>query len=336
MSTGTNFVHLIPAQPANAPACPERHSIDSQAGPAQAPRDTFRPSALMLPLLNQLTQGSMKKTTIITALLATSLTAAFSQQDAEGTKDHPMFPNRMSNYFISESNSNFDAVEFNLAAGGSKSISKEGTKTLVRYDFNAGSGQSKPSALQILRNYEAAAKKISGETLFLSAGEGLATFKIMKNASEVWIKIETGGDGNNDFYYLTILEIEPMKQEITSNDILTALNTDGHIALYINFETGKSDIKQESQKIIDQVVEMLRSNPTLRISTEGHTDNVGNSQSNQTLSENRAKAVTNVIISKGIDKTRLLSKGWGQTKPIEDNKTEDGKAKNRRVEIVKL
>jgi OOP family OmpA-OmpF porin len=277
----------------------------------------------------------MKKIALIIALITASLATVYAQQDAEGTKDHPMFPNRMTNYVRSESTTNFDAVDFNLASGGSKMISKEGTKTLIRYDFNTESGQSKPSPLQILRNYEAAAKKIGGETLFLNAGEGLGTFKIAKNASEVWIKIETGGDGGNDFYYLTVLEIELMKQEISSNDILTALNADGHIALYINFETGKSTIKPESQKIIDQIVELLKSNPALKIVIEGHTDNVGNSQSNQTLSENRAKAVMDAVISKGIGKTRLLSKGWGQTKPIEDNTTEEGKAKNRRVEIVK-
>lgn len=278
----------------------------------------------------------MKTITFIIALIVTSLTTTFAQQDAEGTKDHPMFPNRMANYFISESKSNFDAVDFNIAPQSSKMITKEGTRTKIRYDFNAESGQSKPSALQILRNYESATKKMGGKTVYLNAGEVIGVFKIMKTNAEVWVKVETGGNDNNDFYELTILEIEAMKQEITSDDILTALNADGHIALYINFETGKSDIKPESQKIIDQIVEMLKTNPTLKISIEGHTDNVGNSQSNQTLSENRAKAVMNAIISNGIDKLRLSSKGWGQTKPIDDNKTEEGKATNRRVEIVKL
>jgi OOP family OmpA-OmpF porin len=287
-------------------------------------------------MTNRKTAADMREVTLIISLIIISLTAAFAQQDAEGTKDHPMFPNRMTNYIRSESTTNFDAVDFNLAPGGAEMVSKEGMKTLIRYDFNTESGQSKPSALQILRNYETAAKKTGGETLFLDAGEGLGTFKILKNGSETWVKVETGGDGNNDFYYLTVLEMQSMKQEITSNDILTALNSDGHIALYINFETGRSDIKPASQKIIDQVVEMLNSNPVLKVSIEGHTDNAGNSGSNQTLSENRAKAVMNAIISKGIDKTRLLSKGWGQTKPIADNETEEGKAKNRRVEIVKL
>lgn len=278
----------------------------------------------------------MKKITLTLALITTSLTTTFAQQDADGCKDPQLFPNRMQNYFITECQNNFDAVEFNLAAGAEKVITKEGTKTKISYDFNFESQKQKPSALQILRNYEAAIKKIGGETQFLNTDEGKGVFKLMKTGSELWVKIDENGNDNSDNYVLTILEIEVMKQEVTSDDILKALNTDGHIALYINFGTGKSDIKSESQKIIDQIAEMLKSNPTLKISIEGHTDNVGNSQSNQTLSENRAKAVMNAIISKGNDKTRLLSKGWGQTKPIEDNKTEDGKAKNRRVEIVKL
>jgi outer membrane protein OmpA-like peptidoglycan-associated protein len=277
----------------------------------------------------------MKKIIFTLTTMVLMFISAFAQQDVAGTKDSPMFPGRMANYFRSESTTNFDAVSFNLAAGGSKMINKEGTKSYIRYDFNTESGQSKPSVLQILRNYEAAAKKIGGETQFQSVDEGIAVYKIVKNGSEVWVKIEAGGDGGNDFYYLTVLEIEAMKQEITSNDILSALNTDGHISLYLNFETGKSAIKPESQKTIGQIADMLQSNPSLKISIEGHTDNIGTAQSNQTLSETRAKAVMNSLISKGIDKVRLSSKGLGQTKPLTNNDTEESRAKNRRVEIVK-
>jgi outer membrane protein OmpA-like peptidoglycan-associated protein len=108
------------------------------------------------------------------------------------------------------------------------------------------------------------------------------------------------------------------------------------VALYINFETGKSEIKPESKPVIDQMVEMMKQNPDLKISIEGHTDNVGTEKSNQTLSESRAKALMNALVSKSVAASRLKSKGWGQTKPIADNTTEEGKAKNRRVEIVKL
>ena len=277
-----------------------------------------------------------KQPFVMTMFLLILCSKAFSQ-DIEGCKEHPMFPNRMSNYILSECTNNFDAVDFNLAAGGSKMVTKEGTKTTLRYDFNTESGQQKPSVLQIFRNYENAAKKIGGSTVFLSVGEITAVFKIMKKGKEAaWVKVETGGDNSNDFYILYIVELELMNQEITSTDMLTALNTDGRIALYINFDTGKSDIKPESQKIIDQIAEMLTANLSLKISVEGHTDNVGTPSSNKILSENRAKAVMNACLSKGIDKNRIAAIGWGQDKPIAENTTEEGKARNRRVEIVKL
>ena len=277
----------------------------------------------------------MKKiTTTLLLILFYSITV-FAQQDADGCKDSPMFPKRMSNYFISECKSNYGEADFNVKE--EEIIHKEGTFTSVRYDFNAESGQQKPSVLQILKNYEAAAKNIGALTVYQSSGTAIGTYKIIKNGADaVWIKIEAGGNDNNDFFVLTIIQMEEMKQEVTSSDILSALNTDGHIALYINFETGKSDVKPESQNIIDQVEAMLKSNPSLKISIEGHTDNVGSPTSNQTLSDNRAKSVMNLLIAKGVDKSRLSAKGWGQSKPIVENTTDSNKAKNRRVEIVKL
>lgn len=119
------------------------------------------------------------------------------------------------------------------------------------------------------------------------------------------------------------------------SSMVDELNQSGFVALYINFETGKADIKPESQAIVDQVADMLKANDSLRVGIEGHTDNVGTAAFNKTLSENRAKSVMNAIISRGVDKARLTATGWGQEKPMADNKTEDGRAKNRRVEIVK-
>jgi len=101
----------------------------------------------------------------------------------------------------------------------------------------------------------------------------------------------------------------------------------------IFFETKKFDLKPESQAELDILVQLLNDNPTVKIEISGHTDNVGKPADNLSLSNNRAKAVINYLISKGIAAQRLIAKGYGETKPVADNKTEEGKAKNRRTEL---
>jgi outer membrane protein OmpA-like peptidoglycan-associated protein len=170
-----------------------------------------------------------------------------------------------------------------------------------------------------------------------SEGDIEATLYLSTKEKEYWIQlIRFAGNGIEvEAFGLNVLEIEPMKQEVVASEMFEKINKEGYIALYINFETGKSDIKPESQPIIDQLSAMLIQNPTLKISIEGHTDNAGGETVNQKLSESRAKSVMNALISKNIDISRLKYKGWGQSKPIADNNTEEGRAKNRRVEILK-
>jgi len=101
----------------------------------------------------------------------------------------------------------------------------------------------------------------------------------------------------------------------------------------IFFDVNKYEVKPESQVELDKVVQLLQDNPTVKVQLEGHTDNVGTAADNLKLSENRAKAAVAYISSKGIDPKRLTSKGFGATKPIADNKTEEGRAQNRRTEL---
>jgi outer membrane protein OmpA-like peptidoglycan-associated protein len=99
------------------------------------------------------------------------------------------------------------------------------------------------------------------------------------------------------------------------------------------FETNKFNIQPESEVELLKVVQLLQENPTVKIQLEGHTDNVGTAADNQKLSDARARSVVNYLIIKGIKADRLLAKGFGATKPIADNKTEEGRAQNRRTEL---
>ena len=102
----------------------------------------------------------------------------------------------------------------------------------------------------------------------------------------------------------------------------------------IQFETAKSTIKPVSFKILDDVAKVLTENPTYLVEIQGHTDNVGKKDANQILSENRAKAVRDYLINKGVDEKRMTSNGYGDTKPVLPNTNAKNKAKNRRVEFV--
>jgi len=99
------------------------------------------------------------------------------------------------------------------------------------------------------------------------------------------------------------------------------------------FDVNKFDLKSESEAELDIVVQLMNDNPTVKIQIGGHTDNVGKPTDNLTLSNNRAKSVVNYLISKGIPTARLSAKGFGETQPVADNKTEEGKALNRRTEM---
>jgi len=99
------------------------------------------------------------------------------------------------------------------------------------------------------------------------------------------------------------------------------------------FDVNKFDLKPESEAELDIVVQLMNENPTVKIQIGGHTDNVGKPADNLILSNNRAKSVVTYLISKGIPAARLSAKGFGETQPVADNKTEEGKALNRRTEM---
>jgi OmpA-OmpF porin, OOP family len=269
----------------------------------------------------------MKKLFVLLLLVLTSVSYAFTQEDASGCKDHTLFT-RMPGYYISECTQNFDQLDFYNSSGQETKL--EGNLSYAWYVFNLESGKTEPSYLQIVKNYANAIIKAGGRKIY--EDNGLGCYELTRNGKEYKVKVSCT---NNSDILLYVLEMEAMKQDITANEMLDALTKNGFIALNILFETGKSTIKSESLPVIDQVYQLMKLDLTLKISIEGHTDNVGDAASNKKLSNDRAKSVMDALIVKGIDKTRMTFAGWGQEKPVADNRTEEGKAQNRRVEIVR-
>jgi OmpA-OmpF porin, OOP family len=274
------------------------------------------------------------KRTLLGFLAALLLAAApMLAQDADGCKDHPLL-SRMKNFHLESCAENYNQLPFlNLQH---EEITLEGNLTHLTYKINQEPGIKEPSTFQVVKNYSNAIQKSGGKKIF--EDQSLGCYEVKKNGKTYNIRISNfanmGGDLQMQFD-VDVLEMTAMEQEISANEMLEALNKDGFIALNILFETGKAAIQTESLPIVDRIFEMTKAAPDMKVSIEGHTDNVGAAPANKKLSTDRAKAVMDALIAKGVAKIRLSFVGWGQENPVGDNRTEDGRARNRRVEIVK-
>lgn len=120
-------------------------------------------------------------------------------------------------------------------------------------------------------------------------------------------------------------------------DIASQFRATGTLDLYgLYFDFGSAELRDESAPTLDAVSAMLRADPALRLGVEGHTDAVGNDAANVGLSRERAEAVVQALVRRGIAPQRLEARGWGAAQPVADNDTPSGRARNRRVAIVKL
>ena len=274
----------------------------------------------------------MKRTLyiLLSILCLTPLTLA-QQKDDKNCKDHPLFTRMPDSWIHTCKEKDFDVYAFTI--GKEKKDSVEGHLWQIRY-YPQAAAKSTPSELQILRNFENAVKKLGGTVLY--SDKNKETFRLTKDGKEVWVEVWAEFTGK---YGLTIVQKEAMAQDIVANAdaFLNDLKTTGHAAVYgIYFDTGKSDIKPESAQTISEVAKLLKNAADLKVYVVGHTDNVGALEANMKLSQSRADAVTQALVrDHGISASRLKAYGDGPYAPISSNDTEEGRAKNRRVELVK-
>ena len=145
---------------------------------------------------------------------------------------------------------------------------------------------------------------------------------------------DTDGDGVNDEEDKCINEKGPASNfgcPVIDEKIVARVNK---AAQNVFFATGSSKLLAKSFPKLNDVVTILKENTTYKVNIDGHTDNTGKADKNQILSDARAASVKAYMAGKGVDESRLTSTGYGETKPVSDNKTAAGRAKNRRVEMT--
>ena len=273
----------------------------------------------------------MKTCRFLLALLLGSGAALAVKPDQQGCKDHPLFPTRMPNYRIERCETKeFESYAFRLGKGKTEKV--EGKYTFITY--TADDKKDSQSGVAVVRNYENALAKIGGKVQGGQA-DNYVTGSVVLDGREAWVEAQRG----NSRIWLRIVEKQAMQQHVTADAASFAndIRSTGHVAVYgIYFDTGKSDLKPESAPALEEMAKLLKADPALRIWVVGHTDSTGIVDSNMRLSQARAEAVVGALTGKhGIAAARLKGYGVGPLAPVATNDTEEGKAKNRRVYLVK-
>jgi outer membrane protein OmpA-like peptidoglycan-associated protein len=276
--------------------------------------------------------------TLLAALAALTLSSiAFGQADIAGSKDYPGIT-RMPNTFIrAYVYSDFDSFPFYVTVNNRETQQTvEGKLYKIYYKIKDGTAPG--SALQTIRNYQNAASAAGGQILYeYVAGENRrTTIRLRRGPAEIWLHI----NAYKLEYEVYIVEKQAMEQQVKVDAAAMASNIadTGSVAIYgINFDTASSDIKPESEPAIVEIAKLLTGNPALKVYVVGHTDMVGDAASNVKLSQARAQSVINALVSKhGIAAGRLIAFGAGPYAPVASNKTDDARARNRRVELVEI
>jgi OOP family OmpA-OmpF porin len=224
----------------------------------------------------------------------------------------------------------FERVAFKTGKGTEALV--EGRRFDIKYQTDAG--QAAPSPLAIIRNHQQAIARIGGAVQY--EDQRYTVLKVSRDGKEIWAQVDTAWMKG---YLLTIVEKQAMAQEVVASAELfqSGLKATGHVEVPgIYFDTGKAEVKGESDAAIAEIARLLKADPALKVFVVGHTDNVSSLDLNTKLSQARAEAVVQALVAKhGVAAARLVGRGVGPLAPVASNDTEEGRARNRRVELVK-
>jgi OmpA-OmpF porin, OOP family len=304
---------------------------------------------------------------VVVTLLA--LAALAPRLGAQDMKDHPLiprFPGSTLAPMFNPATATKEFDEYALPTGPyrNKKFTKterlEGRVTRVEY-----LNPPNRSTLEVYRSYQQALAKAGFQTLFACTAAECGDSGINDRAPEVgyWcigIEIQCPtpmryiaaklsrptGDVYaaikvlNDNTYLGVVEVKAMEPNLvkvkSDVEMKSDITTVGHSPVYgVYFDTGKAEVKPNSDPTLSEIAKLMKANPSMKLHVVGHTDNVGTLPANMTLSKQRADAVVAALVTKyQIVAARLDAAGVGSLAPVATNRTEDGRAKNRRVELV--
>ena len=275
--------------------------------------------------------------TIICITIFANLPIKAQKTDAEGCQDYPLFQRkagyRMETCIIKDA----DTVAFPIENRISQDMKMQtvmGNSSFYWYIASADSARI--PALIMFRNFEDSLRKHRGYVVARAIEIGnpgsFITGKIEKENVTIWMLIQAS---NND-YMLTVVEKQRKINVLSAENIWNILDSRDSVTVDIFFDDDTTTIIPASYPVIDQVHEMLVRHPLVKVSIQAHTDNTPGPRNSKILAAERAKVVLDVLTAKGIEKNRLKSCGWGWDKPVADNRTEEGRTKNRRLVLVRI
>ena len=262
---------------------------------------------------------------------------------AQAMREHPLirpFPGSVLIHNVKHVYQNFAEYSFRVKDPQTGKEVKKPVKgkfwklTYILLD-SKGKWDATHSILDYRENYKQAALENGGTILYEEGG--WLTFTLPgDDGSETWCEVHIWNKSMQD---LRIIEKAGFKKSLIFGpaEMKVALDADGRVQLHgILFDLDKASLQPESTKQLQHVVTLLKENPDLKLEVQGHTDDQGSEDYNLKLSQNRAETVVTYLGLFGIDSSRLIPKGFGESKPVMPNTTKEGRAKNRRVELVKL